>query len=950
MRSFVLYVLLAALAVPAAAQSAAAPAPKPFGPNDPIPADPALKIGKLDNGLTYYIMRNGEPKNRAELRLAVNTGSILEDPNERGLAHFLEHMLFNGTRRFKGPELINFLERIGMEFGPDINASTSFDETVYQLKIATDDKKTVETAFDVLEDWAGYATLATEDIDKERGIIVEEWRQRDKTVGGRMRDKILPALFGDSRYTSRLPIGDMEIIRTAPAERFRDFYKRWYRPDLMAVVAVGDFDPAWIEGLIKQRFSSLTNPASPVARTAYPVPGHEGTRVRIVTDPENPSTGFQVTFRHDARPTKTVADLREDFEWALFRDMLNTRLDEVSRKADAPFLGAGVSKQNVVRSVDFYAVSGQAHEGKVLQSIDVVMTEVERARRHGFTATELQRAKDEIMRSYERLYAERDKINSAALVNDFVTHFLTGEATPSIDASYALAKQIIPSVTLADANAKVAELVSTNNRVLLVTAPEKAGLATPTETEIAAAFDRVKSKQIEPYVDAVTASSLMEKAPAPVAIAKEREIPEIGVTEVVLANGVRVLMKQTDFKNDQVLFNSWSPGGTSLVSDTDLTEARLATAVAGQSGVGAFDLTALQKVLTGKQVGVAPNITETGEGFSGSASPKDLETLFQLVYLYATAPRIDRSAFDLVKTQLRSVLQNRSLTPGAALDDAVREALYGKSPRVGPPTLEDIDTLDFDRLAAIYRDRFADLGDSTFVFVGSFDPATLKTLARTYLGTLPSTARKEAWRDVSADPAGGVIERTVRKGKDERSVVQIIFSGPAKTDEEARTLVTAIERVLSIRVREELREERGGVYSPGVQTSVQKTPDEEYSVVISFSCDPKRADELAAAVFTIVDDLQKNGPSADVLAKVKEQGHRAIEEGSRTNGYWLGSLARLATAPGGDLLEVTRFDGRVAALTAEKIRDAMRLYLPRDRYVKAVLQPEAPPAQPAAGG
>jgi zinc protease len=385
------------------------------------------------------------------------------------------------------------------------------------------------------------------------------------------------------------------------------------------------------------------------------------------------------------------------------------------------------------------------------------------------------------------------------------------------------------------------------------------------------------------------------------------------------------------------------------VSDADLTEARFATAVAAQSGVGAFDLTALQKVLTGKQISVAPSISETGEGFSGSASPKDLETLFQLVHLYVTAPRIDRAAFDRVKTQVRTALQNRSLTPGAALDDAVREALYRNSPRVGPPTLEDIDTLDFDRLSAIYRDRFADLGDSTFVFAGSFDPVVLKTLARTYLGTLPSTARKETWRDVSADPAGGALERVVRKGKDERSIVQIIFTGPTKTDEETRTLVTAIERVLNIRVREELREERGGVYSPGVQASVQRIPDEEYSVVISFSCDPKRADELAAAVFTIVDDLQKNGPSADVLAKVKEQGHRALEEGMRLNGFWAGTLSRLATAPDGDLLEIRRLDERVAALTSEKIRDRIREYLRRDRHLKAVLHPETPPAQPVGG-
>jgi len=576
------------------------------------------------------------------------------------------------------------------------------------------------------------------------------------------------------------------------------------------------------------------------------------------------------------------------------------------------------------------------------------MTEVERARQHGFAETELQRAKEELMRSFERVYAERDKINSASLAGSFVDNFLTGESIPSIETSYAIGRQLIPAITLADVNAKATELVSQDNRVVLVVAPEKAGLTPPSDADLATTLDKVKSKKIDAYVDTVTAAALVETPPSPVDVVKRREIPEIATTEIVLANGVRVLMKQTDFKNDQVVFNSWSPGGMSLVPDPDLTEARLATAIAGQSGVGAFDLTALQKVLTGKQVSVSPVVSETGEGFGGSASPKDLETLFQLIYLYATAPRIDRSAFDVIKTQLRTVLQNRTLTPGSALEDAVREALYGKSPRVGPPTLEDIDTLDFDKVAAIYRDRFADLSDSTFVFVGSFDPKTLETLARTYLGNLPAKSRKEAWKDVSPDAAGGVLERTIKKGKDERSIVQIIFSGPAKTDEAARALLSALERALSIRVREELREERGGVYSPNVQASIQKVPDEEYSVVISFSCDPKRAEELAGAVFTVIDDLQKNGPSADVLAKVKEQGHRALEEGERTNFFWLGTLSRLATQPGSDLLDVTHFQERVAGLTAENIRTAAQTYLRRDRYVKAILLPEAAPAQPAA--
>jgi zinc protease len=910
-------------------------------PGEALPADPQVRIGRLDNGLVYYVRRNTEPANRAELRLVVNAGSLLEAESERGMAHFLEHMLFNGTRRFKGHELVNFLERIGMEFGPDVNAYTSFDETVYMLKVATDNQQTLATAFDILEDWADSATLDPESIQKERGVIVEEWRLRDKNASGRIRDKILPVLLGGSQYAERLPIGAMEVVRNAPPELFRKFYDRWYRPDLMAVVAVGDFDVDGIETLIRARFSSLEKRGESVSRQSFDVPGHRATRYIVVTDAENPSTSLQVSHMRAAHTVKTVGDFREELASSLVSDMLNTRLFEASRRADSPFVYAVVGRERSLRPVDFYSVSAQAQEGRALEALEAVMTEVERARRLGFGEAELQRSKNAVLRLYERQYNERAKTNSAAFAQDYAAHYLTGEAIPGVELTYALAQRFLPGLTLADVDAKAAELVAPEGRAVIVTAPGKQGARPPSEAELAAALGRVQTKSVDPYVDSVATASLVEKPPLPVEIVSEREIPEIGLTEIVLANKIRVLMKPTDFKNDEVVFSAFSPGGNSLVADADYPEARVVTAVVAQSGAGAFDLPALNKLLYDKQVSVSPGISELGEGFNGRASPRDLETLFQLVYLYATAPRADKSAFEIVRSQARAALANRSVTPGAALQDALVEALYGKTIRRGPLPVEEIDRLDFDRAAAIYRERFADLGDATFVFVGSFDVDRLKTLARTYLGALPSGGRQESWRDVSPDPPAGVVERSVYKGQDERSIVQLVFTGPISATPENRTLLGALERALAIRIREELREERSGIYSPSVHAGVQKIPESRYTVSIGFACDPKRVEELIGAVFALIDDVRKNGPSTDVVAKVKEQDMRALEEQKRSNYFWLGSLERLATTPGEDLLEILRYDEMLAALTGDRMRQAAEEYLPKDRYVKVVLYPEA---------
>ncbi|RMH51546.1 MAG: insulinase family protein [Bacteroidetes bacterium] len=910
----------------------------------PLPVDAAVRVGRLENGLTYYIRHNAEPDNRAELRLAVNAGSVLEDDDQRGLAHFLEHMLFNGTRRFEKQELVNFLERTGMRFGPDVNAYTSFDETVYMLTIPTDSTDIVEKAFDVLEDWAAYATLDPEEIEKERGVIIEEWRLRDQNASGRIREKTLPALLHGSRYRERLPIGDTTVIRHAPPAAFQRFYRTWYRPDLMAVVVVGDLDVDRAEALIRTHFSTLPAPAEAPARPHFDVPGHEKTLYAIVTDPEYPYSTVQVVYKQPADTLATVRDYRRMLVGQFFNDMLNNRLAEIARRPDAPFLGAAVSRGAIARPAAFYSIGAQVQDGGILTGLEALLTEVERVRRHGFTATELARQQQEIVRAYQRAYNERNTTNSAAYAREYVAHYLEREPIPGIAYEFDLVRRYASTITLDELNARAADLLAERNRVVTVVMPEKPDLPPPSEADLAGVFQTVDARAIDPYEDAVSDQPLVAEVPPPAPVVERREIPEVGVTEVRLANGIRLVLKPTDFKEDEVRFTAFSPGGSSLVGDEAYLEADFAPTIITQSGVGPFDRTQLEKHLAGKVVSVAPYIGELEEGFNGGGSPEDLETLFQLIYLYVTQPRADSSALAVFQQQIGAYLANRSATPSAALEDTLNAALYGNHLRRRVPTLSEIQAFDLREAEAVYRDRFADLSDFTFVFVGAFDVDRLIQLAQSYLGSLPASGRQETWRDVVPDLPDGVIQKTVRKGLADRSQVLLYFHGPFVYDRLHRHRLRSLAEVLNIRLREELREERGGVYGVSVRPSTSDRPDSTYSLTISFTTDPDRVDELAQAVFEQIDRLKTEGPTPDDVAKVKEQQRRERETQRETNGFWLSVLDFYYSHENEDLLDVLRYEELIASLTSEDIRQAARTYLDTTRYVRAVLLPDAAPA------
>ncbi len=910
-------------------------------PDELLPVDAGVHVDTLDNGLVYYVRENDEPTARAELRLVVNVGSVLEEEHELGHAHFVEHLLFNGTERFEEQEIIDFLEGIGMRFGPDVNAYTSTDETVYMLTIPTDDEEVLETSFKVLEDWASRATLSDEAVEKERGIVIEEWRARLENASGRMQEEIIPKLLHNSRYADRMPIGDTAVIRNAAPQTFRDFYERWYRPDLMSIVAVGDFDAEDIIGRIHEHFGHLTVPDDAPERPTFDIPGHDETLYAIASDPEFPISNVQVAFKREAQRVATVQDYKESLTRSLFRSMLNTRLSEIAREGDSPFLSASTYEGGLARPASFYGLTARVEDDSLFSGMEAALLEAERVRQHGFTESELERQKRRTLRSLERAFNERDNIRSAEYVSRYVNHYL--EQRPLLDTEdrFRLAERILPEISLEMVNEVAADLFADKNRVVIAQLPERPDLLKPTEEQLAEVLDAVRDRTIDPYEDVEVDAPLLAELPEPGQIIHEETDEVYDVTELRLDNGVRVLFKPTDFKDDEVRMSAFSPGGTSLAEDDNYFNASFASSIVQNSGVGEFDANALDRALAGQVVSVNPFVSELEQGFRGEASPSDLETLFKLVHLYATSPRADSSAFQSFKNQQRSFLANRAATPGSAFQDSLITAMYDNDIRRRVPSVDDIDNLDLEAAHAFFQERFADAGDMAFAFVGNIDPQLLRMYAEQYLGSLPSSAQAGEWRDVAPRKPDGVIEKAAYRGQAEQSQAAIIFHGPMEDDILQRHHLSTLENVLSIRLRQELRERRSGVYGVQVQASTSVRPHSEYELAIVFVADPERVEELTSAVFEEITDLQENGIPEDKLTSTKEQQRRSRETALEENSFWLGQLTSTARYPERTLdVLVDGFDERVDSTTLEDIQEAARTFLNHERYISVTLFPE----------
>jgi zinc protease len=903
-----------------------------------IPMDAQITTGKLPNGLKYYLRTNKEPQNRAELRLVVNAGSNQEEEDQRGLAHMVEHMAFNGTKNFPKQDVVAFMQAIGMQFGAHVNAYTSFDETVFQLQIPTDRPIFIDRAMLILQDWAHDVTFDPTIVDKERGVVTEEWRL-GLGAGQRLQQKQFPVLLAGSRYADREPIGKMDVIQNFKVERLKQFYQNWYRPDLMGIVAVGDFDKTAMENMIKKNFGSLTNPPKERPRQVFDVPDHPGTTYAVATDKEMTATTVGIYNLLPFQLQLTNRDYRRYIVENLYGELLGARLAELGQRPDAPFLAAAANHSLLVRTKYESSLNALVKEDGIDRGLDALVTEAQRISRYGFTATELERQKQNLLRGYEQLNTEKNTHESKTLAEEYIRNFLQQEPLPGIQYEYDMHKQFLPGVTLEEINTLARAWTADKSRVVVVSAPEKPGLAVPDATKLAAVIKAASARDAKPFVDTVSSATLMDAAPTPGAVVKTNAKTGLGLTEWELANGVKVVLMPTTFKEDEVVFRGFAPGGNSLASDQDFIPAATADQVVFRGGLGKFSLNELTKVLAGKVALVQPQIGDSDEGVSGGGSRKDLETIFQLIYLTFTQPRADPDMFNLVTGQLKSVLANQSATPEFVFEQAKTAALTQNHMRARPLTADMISQMSLDKSMAFYKERFADASGFTFVFVGSFDLPAIKPLVEKYLGSLPSTYKHETWKDVGIRAPRGVVTKRVEKGIEPKSQAAIIFTGPFEWDPMERIAMRAMTDMLEGALRLSLREQLGGTYSVGVTPNTSKIPRSEYSVEIEFGCSPDRTDALIKTVFKEIEDLKANGPSQQQINDAKTLMTREFETNSKQNLYLRSQIAQ-KYAYGEPVEDVFTAPQLFSRLTAAMVQDAARKYLDVNNYVQVTLFPE----------
>lgn len=908
-----------------------------------LSTDQAVSIGKLENGLTYYIRNNKKPEQKVELRLVVNVGSIVEDDNQLGLAHMAEHMAFNGTTHFKKNEIVSFLQDIGVGFGNDLNAYTNFDETVYVLPIPTDKPGNLEKGFQVLEDWAHNVTYLDEDINSERPIILEESRL-GKGAQDRMYRQIYPALFAGSKYARRITIGSDSIIRTFPPNLIRKFYKDWYRPNLMAVIVVGDVQPDSALAMIKKHFAALVNPVPERARVFEAVPSYPSSEGLVVTDKE--ATSYSVYLNYSASAAhqeKTVSDYRSLLIRQLFTSLLNQRLQEMTQQSNPPFVAAGSYYGEFIRGYEKFRAYAAVGNGDIRLATQALVQEVERARRFGFTAAELERAKKNNLSSMERLYNNRDKTESESYVDEYVQHFLTGEPIPGIAREYALYQAEIPGISLGEVNNVARLLTADTNRLVYVTGPVTPDASKlPAGKELLALVQSAERSEIKPYEEKLVQSNLLPVKPVPGRIISRKADAAMGVTEFQLSNGVTVTVKPTDFKNDQILLGASRSGGKNLFGVADHINAEFTIPLISAMGIGEFSPTDLRKVLAGKSVNLAPQMTEVSEGFKGSSVRKDLETLFQLVYLYATRPREDSVLFQSFVQRNKSQFAALSANPQNAFIDTVLRVMYQDNPLMplSVPKPAYFDQLNLARIVAMYKERLCDASGMHFVLVGSFSIDSLVPFIETYLASLPSSGKKIVTKDNGLRPVSGQKKIVVHKGREPKSLILSFYTGETPYSQDLALKAQAISEILNIRIIEELREKIQGIYGGGLYAEVEKLPYPNYSFVLQLPCGPEKVDTLLKSANQEIELLKKNGPDLSYLNKVKQQWLEAYKADIKENETWLTELLDWKSGKSNPKYFL-QYEEMVKQLNPASIQAAAKLLLDGRNVFTAILMPES---------
>jgi zinc protease len=907
------------------------------GAQQRMPPDPAIATGVLPNGLHYYVRANNHPAHRAELRLIVNAGSVLEDSDQAGLAHFVEHMAFNGTAHFPKQALTQFIERIGMTFGADLNAETSFDDTRYRLTVPTDSAGLVEQGLQVLEDWAGAVTFDTAEIRKERGVVIEEWRM-GQGAGSRLLNRTFPVLLQGSRYAERLPIGNLQSLQHFNPKALLRFYRDWYRPDLMAVVAVGDFNRDSVVALIRHGFGAIQGRTSKRPRRQPAVPDRTSTGVVVATDPEATRTVVQLQVLRPAQTAATIAAFRSVLVARLYGDMVNQRLSELAQRPDPPFVGASAGQGGLVRPVEEFSVGALVTGQGVLRGFEASLAELERIHRYGFVPPEFDRSRRNLQKDFDNAYAERGNTESGDYADDCAENFLTGSSLSDIATVRAIGDSLLPGITLEEVNQAAQRWLENRNRVIALTAPDRVRDSLPGPSALLAVLDSVAKRPLQPYAEQLSNEPLVTADLPEAAIVSETVDTTNGVTRWTLANGVRVVLKPTDFKADEVQLAGFSPGGVSRAPDSLVTAAAFVGAAIAAGGLGRYDAVDLEKKLAGRRAGVGPWIGAYEEGISGGASPSDLDQLFQLIWLLFTAPRVDSAAFDVMHRNALTQLAQQEVDPGRAFRDTLSVTLGQHHPWTAPLTAARADSVTIGRVYGLFDDRFADAADFTFVLVGSFQPDTVRPLVRRYLGNLPALHRDNSARDPGLSTPKGVVIREVHKGLAARSRTAIVFSGDFTWTRRERGLMDGVTRILEDRLRNELREELGGTYSVNVSGQPSRVPHPAYKLSIEYGSAPERVEELAAEVLREVDSLRATGPTAEEVANWKEAVRRRHQVAVRENDYWLSVLSS-SISGGESLAELLDPESWLAPATTSDLQQAATRFLDPSRYVRVTLLP-----------
>lgn len=903
-----------------------------------LPLDPATKTGKLSNGFTYYIRQNKEPKNKVVMYLVNKVGSVLEEDHQQGLAHFLEHMSFNGTTNFPGKTMVDFLEKAGVRFGADLNAYTSFDETVYQLPISIDNPQMLKQGLQVMRDWAYEATLDPIEINKERGVVLEEKRLAEGTKK-RISDLVFPIMVNGSRYASRSPIGTEEVINNFDPQVIKSFYRDWYRPNLQALIVVGDVDVNAVQLMVEKLFSDLKNPVNEKMRVPYAIELKGENQFLAVTDPEIPVTNLGITIKHESQPLSTAGDYREMVIRGLFNQMVTARFASLSEKNASLYLKAGAGIGTFLANLESFSGSVTVRSGHLEKGFKAFWSEILSIRNQGFTSTELKQAKQSYLNAIKYALSEKDHKSSVQYVQEYTRHFTTGEASPGIQKEYELTDKFLAEIDLAAVTRIARKFITNINRDIIITAPENEKAILPGERMMNSWIDAVENAKSNLFHEEdSTILPLMSAIPTPGTIVSQTLVPSVEIVDLKLSNGARIILKPTKFKNDEINFTAFSPGGTSIYADADEQSAVSAAGIVATSGLGNLTAAQLRTTLNGKQLNVSPFIGESMEGISGSSTAKDLESALQLVYLYFTQPRTDSAIFVNNLSRARANLVNQAKSPESEFLDTINAVMNSYHIRRTGPSLAKLDRISLEKAFEIYKDRFADASDFTFIFTGSFDPTQIQTLLLKYLGGLPGIWRREKSKDLGIRMPKGQIDKTVYNGTAEKATVKLVIHGDYKFNEDNNLRLEALKGILGFRLIERLREKEGGVYTPSVGLSLSRFPIGHYSFTINFGCAPKNVDKLIAATWEEINKLKKEGIEKDDIQKYIAEEKVVVNAAVETNSFWTGYLSTQYQSNESPET-ILSYTNRLEHLSGVSLKKSASKYLSDKSYMRFVLLP-----------